>query len=149
MLGIEVGSPSYQAAPHPCTPGGSGRPSAVGFQARSTRRAGGAAVSFGTRRRAYSRPCGASGPHRGERWHFPPQQCRPVRAGALLSVPLSRRVTACSVRCWRVSPGGRPSTSCAAVAWLAVGCIRPVLKHGPRSAAGARVVRVSKPDGAQ
>ena len=42
---------------------------------------------------------------------------------------------------------GRSSTSCALVAWLAVGCIRPVLKHGPRSAAVARVVRVSKPVG--
>ena len=38
----------------------------------------------------------------------------------------------------RVRAGGR-LTPCAAVAWPAVGFIRPVLKHGPRSAAGARV----------
>ena len=54
--------------------------------------------------------------------------------------PPPRRGTACSARRRRVGtrPRGRP-TPCAAVAWPAVGCTRPVLKHGPRSATGARV----------
>ena len=114
-----------------------------GRRAKSTRRAGSAAV---LRRRTYSRSCGALGTHRGERWHFHPCSAGRSRPGPFS--PLGGRVVSLrAVPGVGVRSGGRSSTPCAVVAWLAVGCIRPVLKHGPRSATVARVVRVQKPVG--
>ena len=115
-----------------------------GLRATSACRAGSAAAP---RRRTYSRSRGASGAHRGERWHFHPSSAgRSGGRGALVSS------TADPTHCvqWpgtaERSGGGSP-TPCALAAWLDVGCIRPVLKHGPRSATVARVVRVYKPSG--
>ena len=90
--------------------------------------------------------------HRGERWLVSTPAARaslaPSRAreaGALLFVRPPRRETVRSVRRRRAGPDGRRLTAGAAVAWRAVGSIRPVLKHGPRSAAAARVEGWSKP----
>ena len=58
-------------------------------------RAGNAAA---WRRRTYSRPSGASGTRRGERWHFHPSSAGRSSAGALWLVGEPLRVTACSGR---------------------------------------------------
>ena len=115
-----------------------------GHRARSARRAGSAAA---LRRRTYSRPCGASGARRGERWHF-----HPSSAGRLGGRGALVRSTAAPCHCtqWPGQAGrsgGRSSTPCALAAWLDVGGIRPVLKHGPRSATVARVFGRSNPCG--
>ena len=126
---------SRRLGPAKC--GGFRARSAVGQVARPSLRG---------RRRTYSRPCGAFEARRGERWHVHPRSAGPLRRPGR-SRPFDERVAslpAVSGPCWSVRPGGR-LTPCAVVAWLAVGCIRPVLKHGPRSAAVARVVRVWKP----
>ena len=116
-----------------------------GHRAKSASRAGSAAAPL--RRRTYSRPRGASGAHRGERWHF-----HPLGAGSLSGGPGRSRPFGLGAASLHAVSGVRRSvrvrgrlTPCAAVAWLAVGRIRPVLKHGPRSATVARVVRVWKP----
>ena len=82
--------------------------------------------------------------HRGERWLVSTPAARASlalsrarEAGALLFVRPPRRKTVRSVRRRRAGPDGRRLTAGAAVAWRAVGSIRHVLKHGPRSGGGA------------
>ena len=76
---------------------------------------------------------------------FSHQQCRlPRGPGSLLSVWAMLLGTACSVGghvCARV--GGRP-TPCTEVVGTWMVFIRPVLKHGPRSATCVRVLGVGK-----
>ena len=142
------GSPAGGGVGLPCTLGGRGRPSGAG----SGRRALVGQVAQPSLAEANLQPAVRSvrNPPRRE-VAFPPGQRRSCfgGAGALSSVRRAERVTARSVRSSSsVRKGGRP-TPCASAAWPAVGCIRPVLKHGPRSAAVARVVRVWKPGDAQ
>ena len=129
-----------------------GTPALSAFRAGQARRASGdergrAGSAAAWRRRTYSRPRGASGARRGERWHF-----HPSSAGRFGGRGSFVRSTAAPRHCvqWPVQvgrPGGRSSTPCAQAAWLDVGCIRPVLKHGPRSAAVARVFGCGNPFG--
>ena len=136
------GSTARRGSRHPCTLGVSGRPSAAG-SGRGARV--GQVTQPPLRRRTYSRPRGASGARRGERWHFHPRS-----AGRFGGGGARVRSAAEPSHCLQwPAPAGRPGagspTTCAGAAWLDVGRIRPVLKHGPRSATVARAVRVSKP----
>ena len=138
-----------------CTPGGLG-PTRCGA-ARTISAAGQVtqvdASSTGELRADAARRESAA--HRGERWQSLTPAARAFssregRPGPSCPLPPSRRGTACSARRGRV--GARREvhpTPRAQVAWPAVGRIRPVLKHGPRSAAGARVSGWRKPPRAQ
>ena len=70
---------------------------------------------------------------------LPPQQRRPPwwqgLSGSLVSRPASLRAVAGD----GPPPGRGLLTPCAWAAWPDAGCIRPVLKHGPRSATVVRV----------